>query len=69
MCNLADCVTSSPPLISRKLQGFGGIWANLRLVRIQWKFLKDFGATPDFQENLGFGVVHVIWGVKRLLRK
>ena len=25
---MADCVNSSPPLISRKFQGFGGIWAN-----------------------------------------
>ena len=25
---LLDCVNSSPPLILRKFQGFGGIWAN-----------------------------------------
>ena len=25
---LPDCVNSSPPLILRKFQGFGGIWAN-----------------------------------------
>ena len=25
---MANCVNSSPPLISRKIQGFGGIWAN-----------------------------------------
>ena len=25
---MADCVNSSPPLILRKFQGFGGIWAN-----------------------------------------
>ena len=73
------CVNSSPPLISRKFRGFGGIWAISgkfgkfrensgefsgiqwgfvwRLVWIQWEFLGDFGAAPDFQENLGFGVV------------
>ena len=28
VCNLADCVNSSPPLIFGKFQGFGGIWAN-----------------------------------------
>ena len=70
-------MNSSPPLISRKFQGFGGIWGNSgnfgkiqgnsvefngaffvwRLVWTQWEFLKDFGATPDFRENLGFGVV------------
>ena len=76
---LADCVNSSPPLISRKFRGFGGVWAISgkfgkfrensgefsgiqwgfvwRLVWIQWEFLGDFGAMPDFQENLGFGVV------------
>ena len=37
---LADCVNSSPPLILRKFQGFGGIRANSR------KFGK-------FQENSG----------------
>ena len=26
---VADCVTSFPPLISRKFRAFGGIWANL----------------------------------------
>ena len=25
---MPDCVNSSPPLILRKFQGFGGIWAN-----------------------------------------
>ena len=25
---VADCSNCSPPLISRKFQGFGGIWAN-----------------------------------------
>ena len=25
---VADCVNSSPPLILREFQGFGGIWAN-----------------------------------------
>ena len=70
---VADCVNSSPPLISRKFRGFGGIWAISekfgkfrensgefsgirwgfvwRLVWIQWEFLGDFGATPDFQQN------------------
>ena len=38
--NLADCVNSSPPLISRKFQGFGGIWA----------ILGKFG---KFRENSG----------------
>ena len=33
---------------------WGLVW---RLVWIQWEFLGDFGATPDFRENLGFGVV------------
>ena len=33
---------------------WGFVW---RLVWIQWEFLGDFGATPDFRENLGFGVV------------
>ena len=28
LLHVADCVNSSPPLISRKFQGFGGIWAN-----------------------------------------
>ena len=37
---LADCVNSSPPLILRKFQGFGGIWA------ISGKFGK-------FRENSG----------------
>ena len=29
LVGLPDCVNSSPPLILRKFQGFGGIWANL----------------------------------------
>ena len=33
---------------------WGFLW---RLVWIQWEFLGDFGATPDFRENWGFGVV------------
>ena len=37
---MADCVNSSPPLISRKFRGFGGIWA------ISGKFGK-------FRENSG----------------
>ena len=47
---LADCVNSSPPLILRKFQGFGGIWANSgkfgtfrensgELSGIQWGFV------------------------------
>ena len=41
--------------ISGKFRGiqWGFVW---RLVRIQWEFLGDFGVTPDFRENLGFGV-------------
>ena len=37
---LADCANSSPPLIFRKFQGFGGIWANL-------------GKFGKFRENSG----------------
>ena len=33
---------------------WGFVW---RLVWIQWEFLGDFGATPDFRENSVFGVV------------
>ena len=42
--------------ISGKFRGiqWGFVW---RLVRIQWEFLGDFGATPDLRGNLGFGVV------------
>ena len=56
---LADCVNSSPPLISRKFQGFGGIWANLgkfgkfrensgELSGIQWGL---YGAWYEFSGN------------------
>ena len=38
---------------------WGFVWC---LVWIQWEFLGDFGATPDFQENWGFGVVSVDLG-------
>ena len=43
---------------------WNSVW---RLGWIQWEFLGDFGATPDFRENLGW--FRVLWGVKRLLRK
>ena len=46
---------------------FSGVLFAWRLVWIQWEFLRDFGATPDFRENLGW--FRVLWGVKRLLRK
>ena len=71
MTNVADCVNSSPPLISqkfldlvefgnsgkfRKIQGNSvefSMALSLNLVGIP----AGFGATPDFRENLGFGVV------------
>ena len=47
---MADCVNSSPPLISWTFQGFGGIWAisgkfgkfwenSVELSGIQWGFV------------------------------
>ena len=66
---MADCVNSSPPLISlgeirekfRKIQGNSVVFRGV--------LYGDFGATPDFQENLRFGVVLGDLGLKRLLRK
>ena len=51
MLQVADCVNSSPPLILRKFQGFGGIWANL-------------GKFGKFRENSGefSGISGVLYG-------
>ena len=66
----ADCVNSSPPPISRKCQGFGGIWANsgkigkfrensVELSGIQWGFvwrlvMNSVGIPGGFRGNAGF---------------
>ena len=51
ICNLeryclADCVNSSPPLISRKFQGFGGIWVKSGKFR---KFRENSGELSGIQ--------------------
>ena len=43
---MADCVKSSPRLISQKFQGFGGIWAN------SGKFGKTQGDSVEFSRVL-----------------
>ena len=46
---MPDCANSSPPLILRKFQGFGGIWANSGEIReISGNFGKTQGNSVEF---------------------
>ena len=72
---VADCVNSSPPLILRKFQGFGGIWANSGKFRdkvrgTQWNAMgfcmalsmNSVGIPGGFRGNAGFSGIFVVWG-------
>ena len=68
---LADCVNSSPPLISQKLQGFGGIWANLgKFGKIQGNSVEfsmavsmnSVGIPGGFRGNARFSTKFGVWG-------
>ena len=82
---MADGVNSSPPLISRKFQGFCGIWANSGKIGnfrensgefsgVRWGL---HGAQYELSGNSWgisgqrrvFGWFRAIWGLRRLLRK
>ena len=62
---MADCVNSSPSLISRKFQGFGAIRKiqgnsiefSMALSMNAVGIAAGFRGNADFWENLGFGVV------------
>ena len=56
---VADCVNSSPPLILRKYQGFGGIWANSGKFG---KFRENSGEFSGFRGNAGFSGKFGVWG-------
>ena len=73
-----DCVNSSPPLISRKFQGFGGVWANSgnsgNFGKSQWNSVEFSGACMalsmnsvgipgGFRGNTGFSAKFGVWVV------
>ena len=75
---MADCLNFSPPLISQKFQGFGGIWANSGKSRetsgkfrgTQWnsvgfcmaRSMNSVGIPGKFRGNAGFSGKFGFWG-------